>query len=366
MNIENRINDFTTGFQSEIDNYVKEKIKSVFKDQYQDFVPIVTASIEEVCKRLFDAIKKVANTNKESFSCQTTLNDSCLDSATLHLISNIFQKKFGLLSDFNLYTNRKGLNSLNSELLPCGYLFDFSCYWTPKTRPFCFESIPLRYTYNPEIKNVFLLDCAKKRIETDVTIISKTAEKISVHSLFLKTSCEFFKSMLNSSMKEGNTKTITLEGSTEAVNNLVQFIYQGNIQASSHQNLELLIELLVISHQYQIPDLFNHCTDLILQLLNRKTELSPDTIVNLINSAYYYQLPEFIEPSLKAAERLKKSDNASSSASSAQSPDADSVLDWKKISKDHYVELFSFAIKYSVPGIEQELNLLINHFIKNS
>ncbi len=364
MNIENRISDFTTGFQSEIDSYVKENIKPVFKGQYQDFVPIVTASIEEVCKRLFDAIKKAANTNKESFSCRTTLKDSYLDSSTSLLISNIFQKKFGLIFDFDLYANRKGLNSLNSELLPSGHVFDFSCYWTPKTRPFCFESIP-RYTYNPEIKNVFLLDCAKKGIETDVTIISKTAEKISVHSLLLKTSCEFFKSMLNSSMKEGNTKTITLEGSTEAVNNLVQFIYQGNIQASSHQNLELLIELLAISHQYQIPDLFNHCTDLILQLLNQKTDLSPDTIVNLINSAYYYQLPEFIEPSLKAAERLKKPDNASSSASSTQSPDANSVLDWTEISKDHYVELLILAIKYSLPGMEQELNLLINQLIKN-
>ena len=78
----------------------------------------------------------------------------------------------------------------------------------------------------------------------DVTLVVKDGKEFQAHRDVLSQTSPFFEKLLNSDMKENNEGIIRLEIIEKSeMANILQFIYTGDVQISTQENAEKLIEI---------------------------------------------------------------------------------------------------------------------------
>ena len=82
-----------------------------------------------------------------------------------------------------------------------------------------------------------------QEISCDITLVVKDGEQFQAHRTVLSQASPFFEKLLGSDMKESNEGVIRLQTITKSqMADILQFIYNGNVQITSQENAEKLIE----------------------------------------------------------------------------------------------------------------------------
>lgn len=175
-------------------------------------------------------------------------------------------------------------------ILPHGHSFCADIWWRPNNS-YLYSSSCLRkrYVYDPVVNGMLFLSKAQNGEWTDVVINSKEKEKINAHALVLKTKSLYFETVLEGSFKEGISKEIDFQYSSQSLKRAIEFIYTDQIKFTSEQNLSELGELLEIAHLWQLENFTNYCIDLINTLLIQE-QLRSAEIIQIIECVYLYPI----------------------------------------------------------------------------
>lgn len=234
-------------------------------------------------------------------------------------------------------------NELGKEIFPeVVHYQKMTCMWTPKN-PYLYPQ-QRHYHHETNSTNEMLFTAATEGQRTDVVLMSNEGDKIYAHTFVLSLKSAYFKGMFSGSYKESHDDAVSIPCSTDTLNNLVQFIYIGEINPAVHENLEELCELLEVSHGIS-PDLFDHCVDLINDCLKKSPLNHPAMIIQLITNAYLFGIDDFLIPCLEAAEKLE------------------SDVDWNLIKREHYTKLLITAAECRFENVSGQLSTAINRLL---
>ena len=87
----------------------------------------------------------------------------------------------------------------------------------------------------------------------DITLVVKNGKQFQADRIVLSQASPFFEKLLSSDMKEGNEGVIRLQTITDTqMAEVLQFIYNGNVQIKSKENAEKLISKRQIFFSFQI------------------------------------------------------------------------------------------------------------------
>lgn len=349
----------TSQYLKQIESYVENNIIPCCKEEYKDFLPLISFRIEEICNGWLTSLKNDVGQGK--FVALLDHTNACLDKhvyldeVAAKLIVNIFVDVVGVkiineqypVLDYNTTMQMDELNFLCPDLLPPGRKFFAQCYWTPRNQ-YLYEATQKRhYQHNPAADGALFLSKAKEGQETDVLIKSKEGDSISVHSLFLKTKSEYFKAALKSGFKEASKEIVFPNYSTKHLNSAIEFIYTGKISDASNHTLSDLGKILEIAHLWQLESLINYSTDLINECLEEnQSSLTFAEISQIIKLAYFLDLKEFLVPCLKILE------------------DSENALDWSQIESEYYADLHEVAITNSFEKVKGSLKQNIEQLLK--
>ncbi|MBS4168483.1 BTB/POZ domain-containing protein [Parachlamydia sp. AcF125] len=338
---------------SSIDTYVKRRIKPTYASKYQDFVPLVVQRVDKACQECFISIKK----QKLKFLCEESYN---LDEEGAYMVGELLNRKYEIGFSLQLvhFSASSSVHAWGPEFLkiqgsgPTQRSAQIRFWWTPQN-PYLFEdtkAIKKHYQYDPAGCSKSLLAFAKTATETDVVFVSAHGEKIPAHSLLLKLKCDYFKNMLKGDFKEASSKVIEVPYSAAGVKGLVQFIYEGQTDLP-FKDLEGRLELLAMSHEYGISDLFNYSVDLINEFLKKRPHLQAESVEHLIVASELYAVEDFFIPCLIAAERLE---NLTEETSDQKK------VNWDAIPFHLYTKLLKIAMNQHLKKVEQKISLAIN------
>jgi hypothetical protein len=122
-----------------------------------------------------------------------------------------------------------------------------------------------------------------RRFKNDCHIYLKDKSKIDVNKNILCSNSKVFKTMLSSGWSESTTNTIRiLDFSADTVRLFIKLLYAYKCSLSSHLD-DKIIELLKISHKYDVINIFNTCQ---IELARR---LTVETAVTVLVFADTYQ-----------------------------------------------------------------------------
>ncbi len=349
-----QINFITSQATELIDKYVQSNIIEPQKEKYQEFIPLVTKKVEAVCNEWLKEMQK--HSLEEKFFISITPSFTT-NEAGMELLMKIFKDATGCT--FKAVKKEDDECLLVPNLLGLGifpksrFQIKANIYWTPTNRFVYPEFKAKHYQYDPSSLGKGLLKAAKEGQDTDVKITCKEGEIkiIPVHSLILKNRSEYFNCMLSNEFEEAKG-TINLPHSADAVSYMIQFIYEEQLDSSAANNLPNLIECLEMAHEYQMPNFFDHCTDLINDYLKARKELSADEIATLINLCDLYKLnEEFYLACLQGAEKIDG-------------------FDWSQVNPMLYIDLLFIADHNRLEKVKQQIkiadNVLKEHSNKNS
>ncbi len=238
------------------------------------------------------------------------------------------------------YTNLKSILVENIPNAPNGRNFTISLCWKPDN-PYLYPmKRKRRYCNDPAMSAKCHLELAKQSVGTDFAIVSKQdGTSIPIHAIYTYNQTDYFRKLLGSGLSESKTKSVTLDYSKESIEQMRHFIYTGELEKNPDSSQDA-VELLKLSHELDMRNLYDHCLDELDQLFSDSEKLEIQQLLSILQAACLFK-EEDLE--LSCLEQIETWETEGTS------------FDWSQIAPKHYAKLLGLSAKNSLELTEAKL-----------
>lgn len=324
-------NDFKTLIQENIQSTIVHSMKNFSPN----FVPIVTEKIQRLFQGwLFTARKEAAKGNFYADLSSFVVNDFgqvehfYLAKSCIKLVLERFSEKTQSVIDNLSFSKVDESNTLLPGLILKSRFFSFRCFWIPEN---LIIRIPPRISglliEAPDSNSLMHFEAAKKGQGTDFRIEGTEDASLCFHKSYLTFHSVYFSAFFRSqsNFSEVNQSVLSIGFSGKSIENMRQFIYQGDIDPSYQKNLTELLELMDLSYQLSMDRLREYAIEIFFEYENSHY-LEIEDLKKCMFLGLLYDNKELIDSCLHAAEKRERKEGSV-------------AMDWTDVPPKYYSQL---------------------------